>query len=50
MEDARRRTRQRALRALWADKRFADFDPQTGPTVDFTERGVAGGCTGVGGF
>jgi hypothetical protein len=36
MEDGKRKTRQRALRALWADKRFADFDAKTGPTVDFT--------------
>jgi len=35
MESGRRMERRRALRALWADKRFADFDPKTGPTVDF---------------
>ena len=26
--------RQRKLRALWVDMRFADFDHNTGPTVD----------------
>jgi hypothetical protein len=36
MEDARRAIRQRSLRKLWADKRFADLDLKTGPTVDFS--------------
>ena len=36
MEGSRRMDRQTTLRALWADKRFADFDAVTGPTVDFS--------------
>ena len=36
IEGGRRLNRQRKLRALWADKRFADFDHNTGPTVDFS--------------
>jgi hypothetical protein len=36
MEGNRRTARQRELRKLWADKRFADFDLRTGPTVDFS--------------
>jgi hypothetical protein len=36
MEDARRAIRQRYLCKLWADKRFADLDLKTGPTVDFS--------------
>ena len=36
MEDGRRSIRQRELRALWADERFANFDLKTGPSVDFT--------------
>jgi hypothetical protein len=31
----RRKNRQRALRALWAEMRLADFDPKTGPAFDF---------------
>ena len=36
MEGRERLTRQRAIKALWAEGRFADFDPKTGPTVDLT--------------
>ena len=31
-----RLTRRRAIKALWAEVRFADFDPKTGPTIDLT--------------
>ena len=36
IEGGRRLNRQRRLRSLWADKQFADFDHNTGPTVDFS--------------
>jgi len=36
LEGGRRMKRQCALRSLWADKRFADFTPKTGPTVDLS--------------
>ena len=36
MESGARKNRQRKLRALWADKHFADFDHTEGPTVDFS--------------
>jgi hypothetical protein len=36
MEGGKRLIRQRELRTLWADKRFAEFDLKIGPTVDFT--------------
>ena len=36
MESGEKKTRQRILRTLWADKRFADFDLTEGPKVDFT--------------
>jgi len=42
MEGGRRLTRQRAFKTLWADGRFADFNPKTGPSVDFTQRDMAG--------
>src|SRR5258706_10233749 len=32
----RRLTRQRKLRTLWTDKRLAEFDLKTGPTVEFS--------------
>jgi hypothetical protein len=36
MEGGRRLKRQRALKTIWSEKRFVDFDPKTGPTVDFS--------------
>ena len=36
MEGGRRSIRQSELWSLWADKRLADLDLKTGPTVDFT--------------
>jgi len=36
LEGGRRMDRQRSLRSLWADGRFTDFDPKTGPTFDFS--------------
>ena len=42
-----RLTRQRKLRALWADYRFANFDYKTGPTFDVSGQDVVG-LTGVG--
>ena len=36
LEDKKKMTRQRELRALWGDKRFADFDAVPYPTVDFS--------------
>ena len=36
MEGGRRLTRQRAIKTLWAARRFAVFNPKTGPSVDFT--------------
>jgi hypothetical protein len=42
MDDGRK-TRQNALRTLWADKRFADFDPKTASNRQFLlTRCVAG--------
>ena len=36
MDDGRRMNRQRGLRRLWAADRLTKFDPERGPTVDFT--------------
>ena len=36
MEGGRRMTRRRALLVLWADKRFASFNPRTGTTLNFS--------------
>ena len=36
IEGGRRLNRQRKLRALWADKRFADFDHETGLAAHFS--------------
>jgi len=36
MVDKKKLTRQRQLRILWGDKRFADFDADPYPTVDFS--------------
>jgi len=36
MEDGRRRIRERAIRKIWADKKFANFDPKMGPTIDLS--------------
>jgi len=34
--EGRRSIRQRTIKTFWADGRFADFNPKTGPSVDFT--------------
>ena len=36
MEGRRKLERQNAIKTLWAHGRFTDFDPKTGPSVDFT--------------
>jgi len=36
MEDGRRLKQQRTIKSLWADGKFAKFDPKTGPAVDFS--------------
>jgi len=36
MEGGGRLARQRAIKTLWADKRFADFNLKTDPSIDFT--------------
>jgi hypothetical protein len=36
MEGSSKVIRQRELRKLWADKRMTEFDPVTGPHINFT--------------
>jgi len=36
MEEGSRKIRQRELRKIWADKKFASFDAKTGPTIDLS--------------
>ena len=49
MEEGSKATGHRALQRLWAEDRLTKFDPIKGPTVDFTQRDVAG-TTCIGGF
>ena len=36
LEAGERITRQREIRKIWADKKFADFGPKSGPTFDLS--------------
>jgi len=36
LEDGRRKTQQRTIKTLWADGKFVEFNPKTGPAVDFS--------------
>jgi len=36
MEEGERKTQQREIRKVWADKKFADFGPKSGPTFDLS--------------
>ena len=36
LEEGERITRQREIRKIWADKKFADFGPKSGPTFDLS--------------
>jgi len=36
MEEGESKTQQREIRKVWADKKFADFGPKSGPTFDLS--------------
>jgi len=36
MEEGRRKIRQREIRKIWADKKFASFNAKAGPTIDLS--------------